>query len=270
MNSLDIDITGKCNLNCSYCYYRKQQKDFDERHIGKIKSLNPDTIHIMGGEPLLNFPGIVKVISTIEPIRWNITSNLLNLEPYMANFIKIKGGYINASLDGPKGDRLGYNEAIDIYKKFRHIIPMCRLTVTKNTVGYLYENIRSINLLGLKKIAIGFSEDIDWKVYKNQLKHIVSLPIETNIYKHHKRCKAGTDLVALSVDGGMFPCHRFTSSILPFKNTKDIKAFVSSIDNPACIGTRCSLHRICSKGCLYNLYKGQYFHCDFMRATYNR
>ena len=54
-----IDIISKCNMNCPWCYYRKENKEMDYKQvleIGKKFYLDKDkaTILLLGGEPTLH------------------------------------------------------------------------------------------------------------------------------------------------------------------------------------------------------------------------
>ena len=70
MKYLILKITNKCNLNCIYCYNadKNEIKDMDfktaKNSIDYILSDDADKLKIQftGGEPLLNFDLIEKVI----------------------------------------------------------------------------------------------------------------------------------------------------------------------------------------------------------------
>ena len=69
MKYLILKITNRCNLNCIYCYAdNKNSKDMDfktaKNSIDYILSDDADKLKIQftGGEPLLNFDLIEKVI----------------------------------------------------------------------------------------------------------------------------------------------------------------------------------------------------------------
>lgn len=64
-STVSVHLTNKCNMRCPHCY----QKDFNgydgvmdvDKVFSSIDTINPETIIIYGGEPLL-FPDIVKKI----------------------------------------------------------------------------------------------------------------------------------------------------------------------------------------------------------------
>ena len=68
LNSITLNVTNNCNLNCSYCFEHKKSDAImtTETAIEIIKcaykKVNPKigtfTFNIFGGEPLLNWPGI--------------------------------------------------------------------------------------------------------------------------------------------------------------------------------------------------------------------
>ena len=66
-----IDVTGKCNIKCKYCYHDRTDKDLSKEEIledaEKHKNIAP--FILMGGEPTLHddLPEIYKNLSNIAP-----------------------------------------------------------------------------------------------------------------------------------------------------------------------------------------------------------
>ena len=65
LESVEIELSGKCNLHCSHCFSALSQRNMDESIIDKIfdgiDELAPVNLTINGGEPLMN-PELLKVI----------------------------------------------------------------------------------------------------------------------------------------------------------------------------------------------------------------
>lgn len=65
MANLTIDIIGKCNLGCEFCY---QDLDGSQLSVDEVlthvKNINPDTVEIGGGEPML-YGGLFKILREI-------------------------------------------------------------------------------------------------------------------------------------------------------------------------------------------------------------
>ena len=174
MALVNIWVTNFCNLNCSYCYeketYLKEELltptiDF----IKKIEDDNALTINFHGGEPLLNFEVIKKIVaqSKLENIfaNFSLTTNLLLMNNEIADYVSSNHIYLSISLDGTehvndinridKNNRGTYKKVIkklNILKKYN--IPFrTRMTVTPFTINYLYESVTHLINIGCKEIV---------------------------------------------------------------------------------------------------------------------
>ena len=68
-----INVTNKCNLNCSYCYYKKKSDNMPPEMITSIilsaLKCNPKdriNIYFMGGEPTLCLKNISQAINDVK------------------------------------------------------------------------------------------------------------------------------------------------------------------------------------------------------------
>lgn len=127
-----FEITDKCNLNCSYCGYGELYSGYDNRIDKNLSwdmakqildyfldiwkkdiypSINkPIAIGFYGGEPLLNFPLIIKITDYLEmnkpsdiEFTYHMTTNGLLLNKYM-NELANKDVHLSISLDGDKNN----------------------------------------------------------------------------------------------------------------------------------------------------------------------
>lgn len=124
VNDIVLQATRDCNFKCRYCLYAGNN-DF-ERHHQKVNmsweiakksidflhdhSLNTDSIKISfyGGEPLLNFDLIVKIVKYVyekiktKNINYNMTINGSLLTDEIIDFLVLHAFDVSISLDGPK------------------------------------------------------------------------------------------------------------------------------------------------------------------------
>jgi uncharacterized protein len=126
---LVFEVTDACNLKCEYCVFGELYSGFDERLSRNLSFENakavidylvvfwekqtlttvkpPLSIGFFGGEPLMNFPLIERVVSYIKSlslsreITYSITSNCLLLDRCM-DFLAENDFYLLCSLDGDK------------------------------------------------------------------------------------------------------------------------------------------------------------------------
>lgn len=90
---LAIHLTEHCNFNCSYCYLHKYP---DKREISfelvkkAVTKINPKTLFLFGGEPLICLSLVKQIIETIPRNIILITNGLLLTDDLMDYFIKHK------------------------------------------------------------------------------------------------------------------------------------------------------------------------------------
>ena len=124
-----FEVTDECNLSCKYCLYGGLYGGFDHQQINYLQFNDVKTvldylveiwrthsslaehsvtyIGFYGGEPLLNFGLIQRVVDYVEKMdvprsfRFSMTSNCLLLDRYM-DYIVDKNFHLLCSLDGNK------------------------------------------------------------------------------------------------------------------------------------------------------------------------
>lgn len=114
-----MHATNQCNLRCTYCYVNKNNETMDfekaKSTIQKIitdckeKDVSSINIKFAGGEPLLAFPLIEKIVlffrkitSPEITIRFGMITNGTLITPTIARFLKDEKFSISVSLDGPQ------------------------------------------------------------------------------------------------------------------------------------------------------------------------
>ncbi len=177
----NIWVTRKCNFVCSYCYEglvkknmsinRKMSIDIIKFIRKKMNNKN-DTIivNFHGGEPLLEYKEVKFLIENLKAeyannIRFGITTNGYLLDDEKIDFLTKYCDYsMSISLDGGKeindlNRKHLYNiETYDVIlenaKKLisKNINTRCRMTVTSNNVGYLFDSVKEMYKLGFRVI----------------------------------------------------------------------------------------------------------------------
>lgn len=129
---LILEVTSKCNLRCKYCTY-SENYDFTRNHGINSMSLdvakkavdyyfenfkivvdrNPQRVPVIsfyGGEPLLNFKLIKKIVEYIKitypeyinKVKWHITTNGVLLNDSIQKFLYENKFHVLVSIDGYK------------------------------------------------------------------------------------------------------------------------------------------------------------------------
>lgn len=181
LQALSLYLTEKCNLNCSYCYIKKDfESTLDFKDIKKAvdifsdycSSMEPPTITILGGEPLMVYPLLLETIDYLNKKFDNyvqillFTNGTLLTSEKAAELIskKIK---IIISIDGIKKvndcfRKYYYSPKIStfdaIIKNLKSLDPKIRsqigvnMVVGPKTVPFLTRNIKFFQKLGVSPI----------------------------------------------------------------------------------------------------------------------
>lgn len=144
-----FEVTDACNLKCEYCGYGKYYHDYDKRTGKKLdlraaknlldylqKLWNSDlnlsygqrlVIGFYGGEPLLNFPFIRKIVKYVQNLEvpkhhfnFSMTTNAVLLEKHI-DFLEAHKFNLLISLDGNRGHN-SYRLFANGRESFDHII----------------------------------------------------------------------------------------------------------------------------------------------------
>jgi len=176
-------VTNDCNLRCKYCYVKggehNEYMDFELAKTAIKKVLKESkrkklVVSFFGGEPTLAFPLIKQIVEYVKKNRNNlgiieygfsITTNGVIPEKTL-NYLLKNNFVFTVSIDGipsvqdrqrPLPD--GSGSSFFIEQTVRKIVKSrnflnARITVTKNSVKKLEENVRYLIKLGFKFIQI--------------------------------------------------------------------------------------------------------------------
>ncbi|MDR1491325.1 MAG: radical SAM protein [Planctomycetaceae bacterium] len=205
--SLELELTTDCNLRCVYCYkgeehrkiYMSQRTAFDAiiwflYATGYLKKIN---VYFMGGEPLLHFDMIKKLVPFAtrraiqqgKEISFSATTNCMLVNDEVIDFFKKWKMKFHTSIDGiptvqneNRPDSLGKSSSPTVLNSVRKILDyqptVCaRATLLPNHVEKMIDSYRFFRSLGYKNIAIVPGEYHLWdkesiSQYSNSLKQI--------------------------------------------------------------------------------------------------
>lgn len=163
--TLSIMVTQNCNMECTYCFsYDNKKEDYldQDKFISKVKyevwliskkqSLRTILIEFFGGEPLIKFNLIEKLLPELQildkRVQFKIPTNLLLIDQYQYDVLKKYNVNISFSFDGLWTDiqrpQLSKRSALEQYIKRTNEIKSYNL---KYCHSMIYPN-------GLKSVSI--------------------------------------------------------------------------------------------------------------------
>lgn len=249
-------VTEDCNLRCKYCYVNKNKQYFKPQYIDKIinfirdqvtttndRSLN---INFHGGEPTLNFPLIKEIVEHLNAlkrilkleIQYFITTNGTIINNAILDFFDTNNFNVSVSIDGIKSindkNRIypngkgSFNKVLKTLNKFKaqHIYTRIRMTLTPETVCYLFDSYKYFYELGFIGITTvpetTFSEwsYTDIKLYESEMVKILrylkeksSLDFKNFVHnigmctlKKLNICDGGINTFHFASSGNIYPC----------------------------------------------------------------
>ncbi len=324
-------VTNRCNLDCNYCYIRKNPSDINlktaHRAIDALISgtlFNKCHVVLFGGEPLLKMDLIKKIVEyghkksklNNKKLTFSIYSNgtLMN-EKNVKILHKLKIG-LDLSLDGIRAsqdqERLFKNKKSsfdDITKNIPNLLKyypnsMVHACISPSNVKYLSKNVNFFCDQGFKRIYLQPVTSVAWpkrelKIFQEELKKTFIIyknlinngriiyfniledyikKLETKKQACITPCPAGIYNFAFSVEGEIFPCHRFVTMCLERKfrsqkeyhklgdinkgitNKKLYKYFLNFRFEKRKKCKNCEINKICCSCCHWeHYYKNQNF-----------
>lgn len=280
VGTISLNVAQVCNLSCVYCYgvdgeYGTKGKMNEPTAYKSVdflisESKSPNiSIHFFGGEPLLNFPLMKKVVDYSlkqaelkgKRIEFSITTNGTKFSKEVNNFLNTHDFNVIVSFDGDEsmqdknrpfknggGSYSVIKPKIEEFLKSRNGNATARATVTNhsydlkalrgqlkkmgfNTAGatvatlseFATENRPVDHLSKEQKINLLLESDNETEEILNGIKNrdltVLSDLSDSTVLIHvqelkHKQkkffpCGVGRGLLAISITGDIYPCHRF-------------------------------------------------------------
>ena len=263
LRTVCLILNNSCNLCCKYCYAHQglYDKPFEQLRFEKgveaidyisksamMHNSNNITIAFFGGEPLLSFNLIKKLVSYAENKypklikKYQITTNGTLINDSIAEFMEKYNFNIMISIDGGKEHHNKYRRFKNGMGSYDDVVLgasliqnkellNARITITDVNV-LMHEYIDTILNLGIKRITFAVDYNItddNFALYLESIKNLTNKYITdiksgvfyeiTNFTKilslvifHNKiknHCNAGISYITLSADGRYYLCPRF-------------------------------------------------------------
>lgn len=160
-----VTTTGRCNLQCKYCggSFSSQYVPYSIKYslysLKKLIENDPDsTIIFYGGEPLINYKFIMKVIDNIKAKRYGIQTNGILVRVLPKEYWS-KMDVVLLSIDGPREITDSYRgvgvydhviNALRYLKSFCDCEIIARMTVTADSE--IYHDVVHLLNLGFDKV----------------------------------------------------------------------------------------------------------------------
>ena len=237
-----LNLTEKCNLNCSYCFVKKfEDKESPRKDMTEGVAMaamdyfyrygqEGMTITFFGGEPLLRWDVIRKIMEKYNVMHYAISTNATLLTEEIINFFEKRKDFVHIilSIDGTATSQMASRGKMFDEDNIRMLCKKCTDVKARMTVldpETCLEDIKYFYNLGLRNIKVNIpycvplKEDYyvrmrevkDKVLADKNLKDIVSLKdeplgIPDEGFTH---CHPGEDYATVTVDGDFYPCDLF-------------------------------------------------------------
>ncbi len=274
VKALCLHMAHDCNLACRYCFaeegtYHGQKRELMSEEVGRRaldflieNSGNRVNLEVdfFGGEPLMNFPVVKKLVAygrerekeTGKNFRFTLTTNGMLLNDEVIDFCNEEISNVVLSLDGRKeiNDLMrptpnGKGSFDVIVPKFKRFVEKrgdksyyLRGTFTRNNLDF-YEDFKCMADMGFKEISIEpvvASPDSPYAIREEDIPKICEeydklakdlierkkagkpvtffhFKLDLNggpcVYKRLSGCGSGTEYLAVTPSGELYPCHQF-------------------------------------------------------------
>ena len=327
VKALCLHIAHDCNLKCKYCFAEegeyngarslmsfdvgKNAIDFLIKNSGARKNLEID---FFGGEPLMNFEVIKKIVEYgreqekiyNKNFRFTITTNGILLDDEKIDYINKNMYNVVLSLDGRKEindnmrPKVGGQGSYDIIvPKFKKLVEKrkgknyyVRGTFTKNNIDFSNDVLHLADL-GFEHISIEpvvAEDEMSYSITKKDISKvydeyeklariIYERKINNNgfnffhfnidldggpcVFKRLSGCGSGSEYLAVTPEGDLYPCHQFVGKDefkmgTVYEGIQDKNRFkefsnCNVYSKPEC--RNCWAKFYCSGGCAANAYE---------------
>ena len=266
LKHLTLVVTNQCNASCSYCQQIKSPEYMSsttaKQAVEYLLSHNSKNIQInfYGGEPLLNFQLIQRVIKFIKnrissdkSVIFALTSNGLLLDDTTFNFLSDYRVKTSISCDGcresqEKTRNIPFKVVWDAYESAQKKIglePKIQCTISRENVAYLAENYTFFIDNDVPRVGFAFDKDRIWtdgdlKIFKEQMSKAFNKLLE--YYEKSRRipfdlftitptrsstiyCNPGLDRIAVTPDGDVYGCSKLIPNNKAAEKNGTLKRF---------------------------------------------
>jgi len=222
ITALDLDVTKRCNLRCTYCFKSGTVYPAAEDMSFSVAACAVDwlieasmdadhiDVYLIGGEPLLAWDMIEQLVpygklrasQFGKSIQFGTTTNLTLVNEDNIEFAKKWGMGWHCSIDGiskvqdsQRPGVGGYPSATIAESGAKLVLEAspdscARSTITPLNISYLYSNVRYFEKLGFKYFAIACANEQEWderqlEGYDAQWEKLVSYAID--VYRCGRR-----------------------------------------------------------------------------------
>ncbi len=297
---IKLDVTNRCNLNCIYCYSKKDSAEMDRKHIFRLAdSFRHGRIELMGGEPMIR-KDIFEIISHIKSrgLTCTLFTNGTLISADAAK--KLKGSELDHAIVSLISDKKEVHDEITEKKgSFEKTVDGIKNLVAAGIRTYAITVVNSANVRRLKEIN-EFSKGLGarnlhfkyvprqkddplmlentgewgrakkWALYEKSPAH--GDKIRNVLALTGRSCQGGYSMVSVKTNGDVTPCP-FIHHDLVLGNIKDRdinKIFGGRHKNlkfngffsPAKECGKCSIVDICGGGCKT---ANKVLHGDYMK-----
>ncbi len=188
-NNLQLMITRRCQLRCTYCPIDKKDADMKEETLHKAIDLlfSSDRkdlrLDFTGGEPLLRFDLVKKGVRYAKKlaklkgksVSFYLVTNLIALTDEIADFFARENFFLELSMDGKERFHNRYKISADgkanpyklttsqLKKIFsRKINSYAVMVVSPETAGHIFSNFCHLLEAGFRQIGINYSLGTHW------------------------------------------------------------------------------------------------------------
>ena len=242
VKALCLHIAHDCNLACKYCFadegeYHGQKRELMSLEVGKqaIDFLIENSgnrvnleVDFFGGEPLMNFDVVKEIVAygrskekaANKNFRFTLTTNGMLLNDEVIDFCNREISNVVLSLDGRKEindmmrpTRNGKGSYDIIVPKFQKFVEKrgdksyyVRGTFTRNNLDFT----KDFELMTeLDKLAV----DLIRRQKEGKPVTFFHYKLDLNggpcVYKRLSGCGSGTEYLAVTPTGDLYPCHQF-------------------------------------------------------------
>lgn len=226
-----LSITNRCNLHCSHCCVYAGQEDFEELSvkewkfiIDQVVQLNPDSIEVTGGEPLLyhEFCDFILYLRKVYRGNISVSTNGLLIDEFNIAFLKENVDSFSISIDGYDEESCKLIRGKGIFQKVIERIKFLKVNgITAISASMLITSYTENNKekfatlclkLGITPIYRRFSPSGRGKEnFRNLIPQKSMLQdIDTHLLKC-ALCKPGKRELNISYKGDVYPCAPLSS-----------------------------------------------------------